>query len=518
MSEAVASEAIPHFSHQQIRRVVVGIMLCILLAALDQTVVVPAVPAIAADLNGFNHLAWIVSVYLLTSTAATPLIGKLSDTYGRRALLLPSLVLFILTSALCALAQSLVQLILFRALQGVGGAGLMAMSQAAVADVVAPRDRGRYQGYMASMWGLASVAGPVVGGYLVDNLSWRWIFWINVPIGLAAFLVSNRALRLLKVRRLSNRIDYAGAALLTGCITTMLLVLSLGGTSYPWGSPIVVGLLAASLAMLALLVVVERSLADPLLPPRMFTTSAFVGGVIIAFFSTFAMFGGTFLLPLYFQLARGADASASGFLVMPFLAAMVFGAVLGGQLARRLGRTKWIIIPGLLSSAIGFAGLALPGADGSVLWATLCMILLGTGVGTLMPTIMVTVQNAAERRDVGIATGTLLLLRSMGGAFGSTIVGAVLAARFGANLLARGVTVPVDMASLRGSGSAIPGLAPDMAEAVHAALQSAFRFDFLLCAVLMLVAMAVGFGLRDVQLRGGQVGGGASHSEGGIGH
>jgi EmrB/QacA subfamily drug resistance transporter len=501
MSETAA--ALPHFTHQQVRSVIIGIMLCILLAALDQTVVVPAVPAIAADLNGFDHLAWIVSVYLLTSTAATPIVGKLSDIYGRRALLLPSLVVFIITSALCALAQSLLQLILFRALQGLGGAGLLAMSQAAVADVVSPRDRGRYQGYMASMWGLASVAGPVVGGYMVDHLSWRWIFWINLPIGLGAYLVSARALKLLRVRRQATRVDYLGAALLTGCITAMLLLLSLGGTSYPWASPTVLGLLLLSVVLLAVLVAVELRLADPLLPPRMFTSSAFVCGVVMAFFTSFAMFGGTFLLPLYFQLARGADAATSGFLIMPFLASSVVGAVLGGQLARRIGRTKWLMIVGLFSCAAGFAGLALVDQATALLWPGLCMVVLGTGVGVLFPTIMVTVQNAAEHRDVGIATGTLLLLRSMGGAFGSTIVGAVLASQFAARLAQLGITTPVDMAALRGGQSVLPGLPLSAMSTVHTALQFAFRIDFLLCAGLMLAGLVAGFWVRDVPLRGG---------------
>jgi EmrB/QacA subfamily drug resistance transporter len=510
MSETAA--VLPHFTHQQIRSVIIGIMLCILLAALDQTVVVPAVPAIAADLNGFDHLAWIVSVYLLTSTAATPIVGKLSDIYGRRALLLPSLVVFIITSALCALAQSLLQLILFRALQGLGGAGLLAMSQAAVADVVSPRDRGRYQGYMASMWGLASVAGPVVGGYMVDHLSWRWIFWINLPIGAGAYLVSARALKLLRVRRqATTRIDYLGAALLTGSITAMLMVLSLGGTSYPWASPPVLGLLLLSVVLLAVLIVVERRLADPLLPPRMFTSSAFVCGVVMAFFTSFAMFGGTFLLPLYFQLAQGADASASGFLIMPFLASSVVGAVLGGQLARRIGRTKWIMIAGLFSCVLGFAGLALVDRDTALIWPALCMVVLGNGVGVLFPTIMVTVQNAAEHRDVGIATGTLLLLRSMGGAFGSTIVGAVLASHFTSGLARLGVTARIDMASLRGRGSVLPGISADTMQEVHRALQSAFRVDFLLCAGLMLAGLVAGLWVRDVQLRGGSGAHGIGH-------
>jgi MFS family permease len=247
----------------------------------------------------------------------------------------------------------------------------------------------------------------------------------------------------------------------------------------------------------------------------MFSSSAFVCGVVMAFFTSFAMFGGTFLLPLYFQLAQGADAAASGFLIMPFLSSSVVGAVLGGQLARRIGRTKWIMIAGLLGCVAGFAGLALVDRDSALIWSALCMVMLGTGVGVLFPTIMVTVQNAAEHRDVGIATGTLLLLRSMGGAFGSTIVGAVLAAQFATGLARLGVTAGVDMAALRGRGSVLPGYSSATMQLVHSALQSAFRIDFLLCAGLMLAGLVAGLCVQDVQLRGGA---GASGSTPGMGH
>ena len=226
------SDAAPVFTHDQILRVVVGILLCILLAAIDQTVVVPAVPSIAADLNGFSHLSWIVTAYLLTSTVATPIYGKLSDIYGRRALLLPAIVLFVVASMLCGFAQNLMQLIIARALQGLGGAGLMAMAQASIADVVSPRERGRYQGYMAGTWGVASVAGPILGGWMTDYLSWRWIFWINLPIGIAAYLLSSSALKMLVTNKRPARIDYVGSALLAVFTIATLLVMSWGGSEY----------------------------------------------------------------------------------------------------------------------------------------------------------------------------------------------------------------------------------------------------------------------------------------------
>ena len=496
-----AAEVMPTFTHQQILRVVIGIVLCILLAALDQTVVIPAVPAIAADLNGFNHLSWIVSAYLLTSTASTPIYGKLSDIYGRRALLLPALVLFIVASILCAIAQSLNQLIIFRALQGIGGGGLMAMSQAAVADVVAPRERGRYQGYMAGTWGIASVAGPIVGGYFTDNLSWRWVFWINVPIGIGALLFSSRALKVLVVRRRKTTIDYVGASLLTLGVTALLLLLSWGGVSYGWTSPPIFGLGIAGLVLMCALAWQERRHPDPLLPPRLFANSVFVRGVMLAFCGALGMFGGIFLLPLFFQLIHGVDAEQSGFLVMPNLLANVIGAFSAGQLARRLGRTKGILIVGMLSAAAGFGLLATIGQDTPPILSVIYMALMGLGIGFTMPSCLMMVQNAAERRDVGSATGTLLFLRSMGGAFGSTVVGALLASRFASSMAGMGINRQIDLGSMRGGAEAFAGLGPQAEAAARAALAGAFHLAFGFCAAAMLAAVAISIGLRDIPLR-----------------
>ena len=508
-------EAPPAYTHRQILRVVTGIMLCILLAALDQTVVIPAVPAIAADLNDFGHLAWIVSAYLLTSTAATPIYGKLSDTYGRRALLLPALVVFILASALCALARSLPELIAARALQGLGGAGLMAMAQAAVADVVAPRERGRYQAYMASMWGLASVAGPVVGGYVTDHLSWRWVFWINLPLGLAALWLCDRALRLLPVRRGRARIDYPGAALLVVGTVSWLLVLSWGGVEHPWTSPRVLGLAVAGSASLLALATWERRAADPILPPRLFRDPVFLRGVCIAFLTSVGLFGATFLLPLHSQLLLGADASRAGLLVMPFLAATVAGAFAGGQAVRWLGRIKAIVLVGLLGCAGGFVLLGVLPAAASPWLVLPCTALLGFGMGTTLPTVLMLVQNAAEQRDVGAATGALLFLRSMGGAFGSTLVGSLLASRFAAGLSAAGVTGGgVDLGALRHGAEGLAELGPLAGEAAREALAGAFHLAFLACAGAVLLAAAVAVGMRDQVLRSAQAPHDAPHDTG----
>ena len=493
-----ADEDIPTYTHQQILRVITGIMLCILLASLDQTVIIPAVPAMAADLNAFGHLAWIVTAYLLTSTAATPILGKLSDIWGRRALLIPSLALFILASLACGLAQSLPQLIVARAVQGIGGAGLMSMAQAAIADVVAPRERGRYQGYMASMWGISSIAGPIVGGWVTDHLSWRWIFWANLPIGLVALVLCDRALRMIRRQPRAVQIDFAGSALLIAAVTSLLLMVSWGGVELPWSSAPVIGLGGFGALMIAALVWQERRAADPILPPRLFANRTFFCGVLIAFFTSLGIFGATFLLPLLFQLVLGFDAETSGLLVMPFLASSVVGAYTGGQLARRIGRTKGIVLAGLAGCVVGFLGLALQPGDGS-LWLVLPFsALLGLGTGVTLPSVLMQVQNAAERRDVGAATGSLLFLRSMGGAFGSTIVGSVLAARFNDGLAAAGLP-PTDLGALRGGG-----LGANLAEA-RAALSSGFTTAFSVCFALLLVAVGIAAVMQDLQLRSGAV-------------
>ncbi len=491
----------PAFTHRQVLRVLSGVVLCIFLAAIDQTVVIPAVPAIAADLHGFNHLAWIVSAYLLTATAATPVYGKLSDIYGRRALLLPAIAVFVLASLLCGAAQTLGQLIAARALQGLGGAGLMAMAQASIADVVSPRERGRYQGYMAGAWGIASIAGPVLGGWMTDQFSWRYIFWVNLPIGVAAFLLSARGLRLLPVGgKRRAPIDFAGAGLIAAVTAASLLVMSWGGSVYPWSSAPLLGLVTAALALLAVLVWRERRATDPLLPPRLFANATFVRGVAIAALAAAGIFGATFLLPLEFQLTRGVDAATSGSLLVPFLAANVVGAYSGGQMARRLGRVKPILLGGLALSAAGFVLLAVLDVRDSHVRTVFDMALLGFGIGACMPTSLVLVQNAAEHGDVGAATGSLLFLRSMGGAFGSTLVGALLAARFAGRLLQLGVGRPIDLAALRGHHIAT-GLDAATRGLAQQALESGFHLAFFACAAMLGLALLICLGLRDTILK-----------------
>ena len=497
----VAGEAPARFTHQQILKVLSGILLCIFLAAIDQTVVIPAVPAMAADLHGFNHLAWIVSAYLLTSTAMTPVYGKLSDIYGPRQPLLVALAVFGLASALCALSANLWQLVAARALQGIGGAGLMAMAQASIANVVSPRERGRYQGYMASTWGVASIAGPIIGGWITDTLTWRWIFWLNLPLALVAMVLCHRALRLIQPRGGQARIDWFGAVLLTAAVSAWLLVLSWGGVEMPWTAPSLLALAAVGLALMALLARHERQVPDPLLPPRLFANAVFVRGVLIAFCGALALFAGTFLLPLFFQLVRGVNAAVSGFLVVPFLASNCAGAWFAGSLARRRGKMKAIMVAGIAAALAGFVLLGLAGTETPRLFLILSQLVLGFGIGMVMPSSLVCVQNAADRRDVGAATGCILFLRSMGGAFGITLVGALLASSFATRLAAIGITAHIDLGQMRQGSGGLPGVPPDMMPHVAVALAGAFHIAFLVCAVAMAAGLVIMHGMRDLPLR-----------------
>jgi EmrB/QacA subfamily drug resistance transporter len=464
----------PPYSHREVIRVIGGIALCILLSALDQTIVAPAIPAMSADLGGFGDFSWIISAYLLTSTAATPIIGKLSDSYGRRKLTLASIVVFTAASALCGLAQSLPQMIAFRALQGIGGAGLIAMAHAAIADVVTPRERGRYQVYMSGMWGLASIGGPVVGGLMTEHWSWRAIFWVNLPLSLVAYRLSSRALRLLPPRHVHGaRIDVAGAALLTVAVVCCLVLI--GRVGHAGGAaPLTAALIVAGVAALVALAWQERRATDPMLPLRLFGEPVVVRGFIMSFTNSLITFATTLLFTLHAQLVNGVGAGQSGLLLTPYLLTFVALSFGGGRLSRRLGRTRAIMSAAFACCAAGLLLLASVSAGTPLYIAVLYSLLIGAGIGLVQPNITVTIQNACERRDVGVATGCMLLLRSIGGAFGAAMAGAIVAQGMAAG----------DVAGLDASF-----------------LDASFHWAFLACAVVALLSLGVALTTRDLALR-----------------
>lgn len=373
------------------------------------------------------------------------------------------------------------------------------MAQSVIADVVAPRERGRYQGYMAGTWGSASVAGPILGGWLTENLSWHWIFWINLPICAAAFVISSRTLRMLRHVRRPARIDYLGALLLTVVVTAFLTLLSWAGEGVTGAWLYGAGLV--SLLGLAALVVQQNLAADPLMPPRLFRQGVVVCGIAIGALGSAAMLGATFLLPLFFQLARGAGEASSGTQLVPLLVVSTIGAFTGGQFARRIGRVKGIMLVGLGVATCGFVALSF--ADGgTATWIVLLEIAVaGLGIGVCMPNSVVMVQNAAERRDIGAATGALLLLRNLGSALGSTLVGAVLAASFAARLAGTPLAGTIDLGALHGAAAAkLPAAVFDQA---RDALVGGFQTAFLVCAGVTLAAFCVTAVMRDLPLRSG---------------
>jgi EmrB/QacA subfamily drug resistance transporter len=487
--------------HRAIMRVIGGIVLCILLAALDQTVVIPAVPAIANDLNGFGHLSWIVTAYLIVSTVTTPLYGKLSDSFGRRRLLMVAITLFILASVACALAQSLTQLILFRALQGVGGGGLMSLAQAAIADVVAPRQRGRYQGYLAMVWAMASIAGPLVGGWVSDHLSWRWLFWINVPLGALAMAMCYRGLANLRPRGGRPRVDWLGALLLAVAIVAFLLAMSWAGDAFDWISPETGALLAITAGALALLTWQERRAADPMLPPRLFRNRAYVMGVGASALAALNIFLCIFALPLHFQLARNADAAMSGLLVVPFLLSTVAGNLVVAWLAPRMGRMRGILSAGFVLAAIGLSALAGATPDVPTAAVLLAMTVGGVGLGMAMVGTLISVQNALERRDMGAGTGALLVVRSLGSAIGGALAGTLLALEFREAMGRAGVTQALDLGALRHGSEAMAHLSPAVRQVLSAGVESGFQLIFAAGAVAAVVALLIVRRMPDLELR-----------------
>jgi EmrB/QacA subfamily drug resistance transporter len=406
-------------------------MLGMFLSALDQTIVATALPRIAADLQGVAHLSWIVSAYLLTSTAATPIYGKLSDLYGRKLMLQVAIVIFLATSLLCGIAGSMGQLIAFRALQGLGGGGLIAMAHAAIADVISPRERGRYQAYIAAMFAAASVIGPVLGGVFADHLTWRWVFWINLPLGLAALAMSELTLKRLVVRRVRRRIDYAGALLIVAAVCCVLLVTTMGGNEVPWGSPVILGLIGSALVLFAGCVMQELRVSEPILPPRLFADRIFVISNLTSLLSTMGVLGGIVFMPLFLQLVYGLGASNSGLMLIPLTATTVTAAIGTGRLVARTGRYKIFPVLGGAISALGMFLLSLMTPATPLPLVAAAMAVCGFGAGLVGPVVMVAVQNAAEPRDLGTATASISFFRSMAGSFGVALFGAVLIARLG---------------------------------------------------------------------------------------
>ena len=418
-------------THRQVLIILSGLMLGMLLAALDQTIVATALPTIVGDLHGLNHLSWVVTAYLLTTTLSTPLYGKISDLHGRKKIFQIAIVIFLIGSALSGLSRNMDQLIAFRALQGLGGGGLMALAMAIVGDIVSPRERGRYQGYFGGVFALASIGGPLAGGFLTDHLTWRWIFYINIPVGILALVITSAVLRLPRPTRALEPIDYTGAALTVAAVTPLILVTVWGGRTFPWTSPVITGLLAVALAMVAAVVWWERRARSPIFPPRVFANPIVRAALGMTFFVTATMFAAIIYIPVYLQLVDGVSATRSGVLLLPLMAGMLTTSIISGRLVTRYGRYKIYPVCGTALMTAGMWLFTRLGAHTSLSTASLYMIVFGVGMGMTLQIVVVAVQNAVARRDLGSSTSSVSFFRNIGAACGTALLGTVLVSRLG---------------------------------------------------------------------------------------
>ena len=481
---------------RDIWRIVAGLMFGSFLSVLDVLIVITALPTIVGDLGGRSDISWIVTAYLLTSTAAAPIYGKLSDLYGRMRLYQLAIAVFVAGSALSAISQDMGMLIAGRAIQGIGSAGLMTLPAAMVADVAEPRQRARFQSVTILNFTLASALGPLVGGIFVDDISWRWIFWINLPLGALALLATTR-LRVPSRRAASVTIDYAGSALIVGLASCLLLAITDAENGGGFGKPWVLTLLAGSLVMTGLLVMVERRATEPIVPPRFFQHRRFNLVSLTTVLYNAAIQAAWTLMPIFFQVVKGASATVSGLLVLPFVIGTTVSSITTGRLISRTGRYKWAALTGQALTALAFIFYASMTTGTSRLQATIYMAIAGLGIGCVLNPLVVIVQNTVDAEDLGAATAATGLFRSLGSAFGAAIGLGVYTGHLAQNLRRSQLTY-LPKAAQQGEPAVIRGLPGPARHELIDAFAHALRSAFVLTAPTVLVALALTLLMRDL--------------------
>jgi EmrB/QacA subfamily drug resistance transporter len=488
-------------SKRQLWLVFAGLMSGMLLAALDQTIVSTALPTIVGELGGLSHLSWVVTSYLLASTVSTPLWGKLGDLYGRKRFFQAAIVIFLVGSALSGVAQNLNELIGFRAIQGLGAGGLIVGAQAIIGAVVAPRERGRYMGLMGSVFAVSSVAGPLIGGFFTEHLTWRWVFYINLPIGAMALAIVAAALPA-RIERVKHSIDYTGAAVLGAAVTALILALTWGGNTYAWGSTTIIVLFVASVALVAVFILIEQRVVEPLIPLELFSLPVFrvasmAGGIV-----GFAMFGAITFLPLFLQTVHGAGPTSSGLQMIPIMVAMLTMSIWSGRRISQTGRYRAYPIAGTIVMTTGIYLLSHLGITTPYWLAAVYMLLVGAGLGLTMQVMVLAVQNSVGYSQLGTATSAATFFRSIGGSVGVAVFGAVftnrLVSSLPAHLRASGAAAthftPQQLKALKGSSPT------EYAQYLHA-FGHALHIVFLSAVPFSALGIVLALLLREVPLR-----------------
>jgi EmrB/QacA subfamily drug resistance transporter len=502
---AAAAGASSYLSQRQIMIILPGLLMAMMLAMLDQLIVGTALPRIVGSLGGVSHLSWVVTAYTLASTITTPFYGKLGDMYGRKKFFLSAIVIFLAGSALSGLSTSMVELITFRAIQGLGAGGLMVGAMATIGDIVPPRERGRYMSYFMVVMMLATVGGPLVGGWITDSFGWRWIFYINLPLGGAALFYLISTMHLPR-RRVEHRIDYLGGILLGVGATAVILLATWGGTEYRWASPQVLGLAVLAVAAVVGFIAVERRAEEPMLPLHVFKNRNFSLTMVLTFFVGLSLFGALTFLPLFQQTVQGASPTISGLLFTPLMVGSALTSIVAGQAVTRTGRYKMFPIIGGAIMTIGFVMLSRLGVNTSRLELSLDYIVLGLGMGFLMQMVSLIAQNSVELKDMGVASSARMFFQQIGGSLGVAALGALFASRLNAAIGSAAAATGFHVTGGSLDPATVNTLPASIKPTVLGAIAHAVQGVFVWVVPAAVVVFVLALFIKEVPLRGREQG------------